>query len=60
MVQQALINWQRKAYDDPAQFATTDSVANGGRGLHLALTLLKHAAHHFLYFLSSQVFGCFG
>jgi hypothetical protein len=41
-----------------AQHATTDIGANGGRGLHLALALLRHAAHHFL---SHQlVFGGFG
>jgi hypothetical protein len=57
MVQQPSINWQKKYANDSAQLATTGTVANGGRGLHLALTLLKHAAHHFL---SYQLVGGFG
>ena len=44
----ACANQPAEKSKNSAQHATTDMVADGGRGSHLALALLWHAAHHFL------------
>ena len=54
----ACANQPAEKSKNSAQHATTDMAADGGRGSHLALALLRHAAHHFLSY--QLVLGGFG